>query len=185
MLQSQQAVDNRINTSNKTADRRAIMREYQMSDKPIDGHDLGADPDAALIGTPGPGKLRVILIAPDKRMVVECFIDRHNTLKEMYRLIECQTVDVVRTVGSDWGAANDGQAAVNVDLWVDDEGLMVTPTEDAPVHLVYLPGAPTPLAGRVMMAGSNDAGETISLPDWITTEYVQSVIVGRTHGGAG
>lgn len=55
-----------------------------------------------------------------------------------------------------------------VDLYVNDEGLI----NGTPDFFIFK-GYHQPLAGNAVLVGSNDEGETVSLPKWVTVKWVQ------------
>lgn len=99
--------------------------------------------------------MRTYLIDPHKKEVTE--IDYDGDFKKIYTLIKANTFDVVR-----W--------ASNVDIFIDDEGLLHGEQEFFALH-----NAPQrAYAGYGLVTGTDDEGETIACP-W-TLERVRSLV---------
>lgn len=91
-------------------------------------------------------------------------------IDEMYRLVNCDTLDVVRLTDE-------------IDMWVDDEGLMKSDNflqtfvyEGRKLHQPY--------AGNVLILAHNDEGDTIGLTDAQVehlTKHIQIAFYGRTR----
>jgi hypothetical protein len=89
---------------------------------------------------------RVILIDPESRTVTEQEID--VTLTEMHRLIGAETLDSFGLARFEGGYLDMG--------WVDDGGL----NRGEPIHAFLLPTAKDPIAGKCLIVGANERGET-------------------------
>lgn len=96
-----------------------------------------------------------IKVTPDGEVTAfELFADR--TLHGMYQQIGCRVVDVVRV-------------ADDVDMWIDDEGLLVNEPQmnmAASVLAAAISGAEIRdrFAGTCLFLGHDDEGETQDLP---------------------
>lgn len=87
--------------------------------------------------------MRAILIDPAARTVTE--VEHNGDYRDIYRHIEC---DCFSVVGID-----------DVDsVFIDDEGLL----KDEPGPFFALAGYPQPLAGRGLILGCDEEGETIA-----------------------
>lgn len=98
--------------------------------------------------------MKAFLIDPSVQTITE--VEYSGDYKQIYDLIDCHTFDVVYIDESHC-------------IYVDDEGLM------KPNLFFWLEGlTPTPLAGKALVLGTDDEGEsiapTIELPDphWMT-----------------
>ncbi len=92
-----------------------------------------------------------------------------NHLADMYRLLECERVDLVRGPG--------------VDLWIDDEGLL---TQRDPLLLVENEsiGYRQWLMGSVLVTGGADSeGETLPLTEAQSAALVQCLTPGTSIVG--
>jgi len=87
--------------------------------------------------------MRAILIDPFAKTVSEIDINKDDVLSGLYSAMQCDTVDVVRYM--------------DVDIWVDDEGLMKENQK-----FFHMVAGHQPLAGRAVIMESNDAGESIA-----------------------
>ena len=91
-----------------------------------------------------------------------------DSLEAWYQAIDCRTVDIVTVL-------LDEQV---IDIVVDDEGLMKPNNAPQDTILGYVitddMGYEFPLAGVIVLAGSNDEGETISCP--LTPEQITQLI---------
>lgn len=87
--------------------------------------------------------MRAILIDPFAKTVTEIDIDKANVLAGLYAAMQCDLVDVVRYN--------------NLDVWVDDEGLM----KDGQKFFKMINGH-QPLAGRAVIMESDDEGDSIA-----------------------
>lgn len=86
-----------------------------------------------------------LLILPETQQVVKCVFD-DDDLSSIYSLIGADCFDVVRL-------------APDVICFVDDNGLF-TKSRWSFKH----PNYPQPLAGRGLLAGTDDFGETLDFP---------------------
>jgi len=82
--------------------------------------------------------MKAFLIDPDNQTITEV---EHNGLEDLYRLINCHTVDAVRIDADDV-------------IYVDDNGLYVEPQ---PASFSYA-GNPVPLCGKGVVVGCDDEG---------------------------
>ena len=96
--------------------------------------------------------MKAFLIDPEKRTITEVDYDGHH--KSIYKLIGADLFDTVRLSGSDV-------------IFVDDEGLMKNPQ-----HFFKLDGLTSPLAGKGLVLGTNNRGESIS-PKLVLLEDLQ------------
>lgn len=85
--------------------------------------------------------MKAILIDPELNMVKE--VDYSGDFNEIYKLIDCSTFTCV-----DLG---DGET-----LYLDDEGLFKNET-----YLFQMKGAYQPFAGKGLILGTNDEGDSI------------------------
>jgi hypothetical protein len=92
-------------------------------------------------------KLNAILIDPMSRTISE--IQLSGELNDYYKHLKCQTFTIVTV---DW-------CGHEVDIFVDDEGLL----NDGNEFFVFQ-GWHQPLAGRALILGHDDEGETTSCP---------------------
>lgn len=84
--------------------------------------------------------MKAILINPFDHTVKE--VDYSGDFRDIYKLIEAQTFDVARI------SRMDG-------IFVDDEGLL-----NAPTHFFEHAEYPSPLAGKGLIVGCDDQGES-------------------------
>lgn len=110
-------------------------------------------------------KLIGYLVKPAARTIERVEIEEgrgtgaRDTLKQMYALLECELVDVVRL--------SDG-----VTVFVDDEGLLHDPQ-----HFCRIASFPAPLAGNLLFLGDPDEdGFSTSCP-WTIDQIGQRVHV--------
>lgn len=87
--------------------------------------------------------MKTILIDPETRTVTA--IEIAGGLESYYETIGCDLIDFAR--------------ADDVDVIVDDEGLF---KENK--HFFGIHGYPKPLAGKALLVGVNDEGDTIDCP---------------------
>ena len=90
--------------------------------------------------------MKAILIAPFDQSVSE--VDYNGDYKEIYNLTDCNTFDVVSLDDTN-------------DIYVDDEGLLKNPTRYFRIYS-YTPNHLVTLAGKGLILGHNDEGETIA-----------------------
>jgi len=124
--------------------------------------------------------IRVIIIDPFRETVTEAQLEAGD-YRAIYPLIDCDTFDIARTMGEDWIPAHysmhwdikavEAMRRASIDVYCDDEGLFKL----APLYATMLPTG-QPLAGKLMLASSNDEGETVGLPDFMTVEVVARAI---------
>lgn len=110
------------------------------------------------------------LIDPEANTVQRVTVGDYKTI---YKWIGCDCFDVAR-----FAQNGDG-------CFVDDEGLLV---QRPPTDFFVLPGYPEPLAGKGLVMGVDDEGESIS-PKTPWDEFVKGVagatIIGFNGGGIG
>jgi hypothetical protein len=99
--------------------------------------------------------IKAILIDPFTETVSQVtLVD--TKLQTLRNLIECEIITMA-------GLAN------GVDMILDDEGLL----KDSSSQAYFKIGIGSqPFAGKALVVGTNDEGETVSLPENITTEKV-------------
>lgn len=105
--------------------------------------------------------LRAILIDPYTQKVERITLDLANgrgLLGELYQTIGCDTV-TAHALGT------------GVDLWLDDEGLLV----DDPT-LWLLEGASQPFAGRGVILGHDEEGESTSCPEYVKPDDIRGFV---------
>lgn len=88
-----------------------------------------------------------------------------NTLQGFYDLIGCDCID-----GAGYLKAADGTVHA---VWVDDEGLLY----DADIQFHHVTWYPQALAGRIVVTGFDDEGET--LPSTMSVEELRSHVLGH------
>jgi Domain of unknown function (DUF3846) len=86
-----------------------------------------------------------ILIDPFAKTVT--MVEVVHDLSAYYKLLDCDLVDVIRLTP-------------HVDLWIDDEGLLKEPPNQA---YFYLGDYPSPIAGRALLLGHDKEGNSRSL----------------------
>jgi hypothetical protein len=91
--------------------------------------------------------MRSILIDPFTRTVTE--VEYNGDFKQIYDLIQCDTYDVARI-----NKHGDG-------IFIDDEGLFKETEQKFFLHEDY----PQPLAGRGLVLGCNEEGESVEPHD--------------------
>lgn len=101
--------------------------------------------------------MRAILVDPFTQKVNRITLEG-ETLKALYDAIGCRTVTRV-------------SLGANVDLWLDDEGLLV----DNPT-LWVLDGSSQPFAGRGVILGHDGEGESVDCPERIKPDDVRGFI---------
>lgn len=127
--------------------------------------------------------IRVIQIIPGDFAAINQIHMDAGDYRAFYPLLDCSTFDVARSLGSDWFPphwdAEKREAAKNIpiDIYCDDEGLW----KPAPLFGTMLPTGQA-LAGNLVLASSNDEGETIGLPDWFSVELVTAMVTFGTLG---
>ena len=85
-----------------------------------------------------------------------------NEYTDYYKLLECTMFDVVYI----------DYKGTPLSLFIDDEGMMKANNLGRLVE-----GYPQPLFGTIVITGSvDDEGETLSVPDWFTTEDAIKII---------
>ena len=90
--------------------------------------------------------MKAILIDPFDQSVSE--VDYNGDYKEIYNLTDCNTFDVVSLDDTN-------------DIYVDDEGLLKNPTRYFRIYS-YTTNQLVTLAGKGLILGHNDEGETIA-----------------------
>jgi hypothetical protein len=88
----------------------------------------------------------VILIDPELRLVTE--LQDEATLDNIHKLIGAETLSHFGLATFDDGHKDFG--------WVDDGGL----SRGLPIHAFLLPRAKDPIAGKCVIVGANERGET-------------------------
>jgi hypothetical protein len=86
-----------------------------------------------------------ILIDVKNKMVREVTIKRHDSLLEMYELLDCRMVQVI-------------EVGKSTDLWVDEEGLLSQSDESVWFSI----GGSQPIIGSGLLLDHNDNGGSIS-----------------------
>jgi len=87
--------------------------------------------------------MKAYLIDPFKKKIEQVIFN--GDYKSIYKFVECRAFDVVRVY-------------TNEDvIYVDDEGLFVE-TQNFFIHRNY----PTPLAGKGLVLGSNEEGDSVA-----------------------
>lgn len=99
--------------------------------------------------------MRAYLINPFDKTVTE--VEYDGDYKSIYTLIDADCFDVARLDKGDG-------------IYVDDEGLI----SGKPQEFFLVRGYPTPLAGKGLLLGCNDEGETIE--PFITLDELQSQV---------
>ncbi len=102
--------------------------------------------------------MRAILIDPYTQKVSRITLEG-ETLQALYKAIGCHTV-TRQAMGA------------SLDLWLDDEGLLV---EDP--CLWTFEGASQPYAGRGVLLGHDGEGECVDCPDEVKPEGVQQFVI--------
>jgi len=87
--------------------------------------------------------MRAILIDPVAETVME--VEHNGDYRNIYDLIDCETFTVV-------GIDNDDA------IYVDDEGLL----KDDPKHFFMFSGYAQPLAGKGLILGTDEEGNSVS-----------------------
>lgn len=100
---------------------------------------------------------QVYLIDPFAKTVTETSLDRRLGLKDIYRLMECSTIDAVRF--------HDRSDVI----YVDDNGLYADDQRFFKVE-----GYPQPLAGKALYVGTTEEGEDCA--PTLTLDQVQYMI---------
>lgn len=106
-------------------------------------------------------QLRALLIDPFTKTITETTVSKHDDslLQDMYRLIGCDTVEVVRYQVQ----------GVEVDIWVDEEGLFKADQK------YFLPYAhPQGLAGKGLVLEHDGRGNCKSTK--LSTSHMQNFI---------
>jgi hypothetical protein len=113
--------------------------------------------------------MRTILIDPLARTIQNLTLPDAHTLDDLYTALGCNSVDCIHL-------------DPEVDLWMDDEGLMVLPTgPDGNVTQGFFvlhdrTGRPHNLvAGKALLTGSCNQ-ETVGLPTWLTPDQIEHII---------
>jgi hypothetical protein len=91
---------------------------------------------------------RVILIDPGARNIRE--LESDCSLDSIHKLVDAETLDHFRLAMFENRHVDTG--------WVDDGGL----TRGKPVHAFLLPTAKDPIAGKCLIIGADERGETSS-----------------------
>lgn len=89
---------------------------------------------------------RAILIDPDARSIMELQSDL--SLTSIHELIGAETLDQFGLASFEGGYKDFG--------WIDDGGL----SRGLPIHAFLLPTAKDPIAGKCLIVGANELGET-------------------------
>jgi hypothetical protein len=99
--------------------------------------------------------IRAILIDPFAETVSQVTLD-DTKLQTLRGLIDCEIITMT-------------SLANGVDMILDDEGLL----KDSSSQAYFKIGISSqPFAGKALIVGTNDEGETVSLPKNITTQKV-------------
>jgi len=102
-------------------------------------------------------KLKAVLIDPATQTVEAVELD--EGLEALRDAIHCDYVDAV--------SLGDG-----LTLWVDDEGLY---SKESPQFFEIIETA-QPIAGRGVVLMTNDSGDSVSLPEFVTANVIRSLI---------
>lgn len=111
--------------------------------------------------------MKAFLINPLEKTITEVdhnrVSDTEKSLKDIYRLLDCDLIDVVRlnTVG-------DG-------IYVDDEGLLKSPSRDSFWAMPELYGEETAWTGKGLVLGSDEKGD--STAPKITLDELKRIVV--------
>lgn len=89
-------------------------------------------------------------------------------LDDMYKIIGCETVDVVRLEN-------------NIDIWVDDEGLL----KKNVITEIEINGREYQLAGRLLFMSSNKEGETVPLTNKQVEYLMDNMVIKNMYGFGG
>jgi hypothetical protein len=108
-------------------------------------------------------QLRGILIDPYQKSITEVFVEPYPAWKN---LIEVDLICAVTVVWYEGGAMET--------LWIDDEGLL-NEKNQGPFFSVTT--HPQPLAGKGIILGTDEQGETISTK--YTVEQIEHIVVWR------
>ena len=117
--------------------------------------------------------LQLVLFSKEENFQTLVFSEEKNIVKvdSMYRMLECDYVDVVRLSDKN-----------NIDLWVDDEGLLKSGNY---VHEISVGDTEVKLAGRVLFLSYDDEGNSIGLSDeqlkWLESSGLTAQLIGYTH----
>ena len=99
-------------------------------------------------------KIRAIVYCPKTEKAEEVML---GGLDDYYKHLQCRTFDVV--------------SAERFDIYVDDEGMMVSGN-----LVTQIDGIPVPLAGRLLFTGGVDGrGETLSLDDSVREVDIEDI----------
>lgn len=109
--------------------------------------------------------MKAILLDPANRSVTEVQVDNHY--KAFNNAIHADTGDIVRIRHPETDKPG-------VDLWVDDNGLLVNPNPHGYFAWCEAPHDPYPLAGCGLVLGSTDDGETVDCP-WSVAQVAACV----------
>jgi hypothetical protein len=126
--------------------------------------------------------MRVIIIDPKARTVLERDMTPGD-YRAFYPLLDCDTFDIARSQGFEWmtplllSVAPMANQDAAIDIYCDDEGLF----KERPLYATRLPTGQT-LAGKLVLCSSNDDGETIAAPDWLTVDIVREAVQFGTMG---
>ncbi len=119
--------------------------------------------------------MRTILIDPLKHTITRHELPEPHELEHLYSAMSVHGVDVI-CLGE--------VPPLAIDLWVDDEGLMIIPRDHEKPHhvtqgffVLHNNGRPYNLvAGKALVAASNAAGDTVGLPDVVTPERLAASV---------
>jgi len=101
--------------------------------------------------------MRAILIDPNTQKVERITLEG-ETLEALRGAIGCQVL-TVEALGTE------------VDLWLDDEGLLV----EAPLFF-EIDGGHQPFAGRGVILGHSREGKTTPCPDYVTADRIRDFV---------
>lgn len=91
-------------------------------------------------------KLLLLDVVNDDIKIVEC---DSNSFNDFYKLIQCETIDVVRMVVGDR----------YFDIYIDDDGRL----KPDPIPSAYYPDGTVALVGNLIFANRGEHGEAVSL----------------------
>lgn len=94
--------------------------------------------------------MKAILIDPIEKKITE--VDHDGDYKQIYRLIDCE---IFTTVGID--SPDETSDPRDNSIFIDDEGLL-----NDPRYFFQWSGYPQPLAGKGLILGCNEEGESCS-----------------------
>ncbi len=111
--------------------------------------------------------IKGVLICPSNQTITEVDVvkDDDSFLDSMYRLIDCDTIDVVRDYLRPFGCSDD--------LWVDDEALLKSPPVQWGFSL-YPRNVANPIIGNALVLGvDRTLGDCT--PHTLTADIIQKI----------